>query len=92
MAKLNQKPTLGVIVGNRGFFPKHLCVEGRKTVLNVLSEMGINAVIAPEDATAYGSVESMNEARLYADLFKQHRDEIDERKRQPGFGSENKPR
>ncbi|MFC1466475.1 MAG: L-fucose/L-arabinose isomerase family protein [Candidatus Brachytrichaceae bacterium NZ_4S206] len=73
----NKRPTLGVIVGNRGFFPKHLCVEGRKAVLNTLSELGIEAVIAPEDATAYGSVESMNEARLYADLFRQHRDDID---------------
>jgi L-fucose isomerase-like protein len=72
-----KQPTLGVIVGNRGFFPKQLCVEGRKTVLNVLSDLGIKAIIAPEDATSYGSVESMNEARLYADLFKQHRDEID---------------
>ncbi|MCL6511626.1 MAG: L-fucose/L-arabinose isomerase family protein [Anaerolineae bacterium] len=73
----NKQPTLGVIVGNRGFFPKHLCVEGRKAVLNVMNELGIQAVIAPEDATAYGSVESMNEARLYADLFRQHRDDID---------------
>lgn len=73
----NKRPTLGMIVGNRGFFPKHLCVEGRKAVLNTLNELGIEAVIAPEDATAYGSVESMNEARLYADLFRQRRDDID---------------
>ena len=77
MAKLNKQPTLGVIVGNRGFFPKHLCVEGRKVVLDVLAELGIKAIIAPEDATNYGSVESMTEAHLYADLFKAHADEID---------------
>ena len=29
------KPTLGVIVGNRGFFPDHLCDTGRKTILKV---------------------------------------------------------
>ena len=40
------KPTtLGVIVGNRGFFPAHLCDEGRKTILKVLAEEGINAFI-----------------------------------------------
>ena len=27
------KPTLGVIVGNRGFFPSHLCDTGRQIVL-----------------------------------------------------------
>src|SRR5574342_435477 len=30
------KPTLGVIVGNRGFFPNHLCDTGRKIALKVL--------------------------------------------------------
>ena len=77
MAKLNKQPTLGVVVGNRGFFPKHLCVEGRKTVLAVLAELGIKAIIPPEDATSYGSVESMQETHVYADLFKAHADEID---------------
>jgi len=28
--------TLGVVVGNRGFFPSHLCDSGRKTILKVL--------------------------------------------------------
>ncbi len=34
--------TLGMIVGNRGFFPSHLCDSGRKTMLKVLAEEGIN--------------------------------------------------
>ncbi len=33
--------TLGVIVGNRGFFPDHLCESGRAEVLRVLEEEGI---------------------------------------------------
>jgi L-fucose isomerase-like protein len=69
--------TLGVIVGNRGFFPGHLCETGRATVLQVLEEEGIRAIaLAPEDTT-YGSVESISDARKCADLFKQHRSEID---------------
>ena len=28
-----ETPTLGVIVGNRGFFPAHLAESGRKTIL-----------------------------------------------------------
>ncbi len=69
--------TLGVIVGNRGFFPKHLCVSGRETILKVLEEEGIRAVALDLEATPYGSVESLNDAHKCADLFKQHREEID---------------
>jgi len=71
------KPTLGVIVGNRGFFPDHLCDTGRKTILKVLAEEGINAVILPATVGKFGTVESLSEAQQCADLFKQHRDEID---------------
>ena len=71
------KTTLGLIVGNRGFFPSHLCEAGRAEVMRVLSEEGIDVVaLGPED-TPYGSVESLNEAHRCADLFKAHRDEID---------------
>jgi L-fucose isomerase-like protein len=69
--------TLGVIVGNRNFFPDHLCETGRKTVLDVLEREGIQAVIPPKEATNCGAVETLAEARLCADHFKKHRDEID---------------
>ncbi len=68
--------TLGVIVGNRGFFPDHLCESGRQTVLKVLAEEGINVItLTPED-TPFGSVESLTDAEKCAALFKEHRDEI----------------
>ena len=71
------KPTLGLIVGNRGFFPDHLCETGRQTVLKVLAEEGINIIaLTPED-TPFGSVESLTDAEKCAALFKEHRDEID---------------
>ncbi len=72
-----KQTTLGVIVGNRGFFPDHLCSTGRQTILKVLEEEGIRAVILPEDASKFGSVESLADARTCANLFKQHADEID---------------
>ena len=69
--------TLGLIVGNRGFFPDHLANSGRETILKVLAEEGVNVVaLSPED-TPYGSVESLAEAQKAADLFKAHQDEID---------------
>jgi L-fucose isomerase-like protein len=72
-----QPITLGLVVGNRGFFPSHLCEVGRSTMLQVLEEEGIRVVaLSPED-TPHGSVESLSEARQCADLFKRHRDEIE---------------
>jgi L-fucose isomerase-like protein len=69
--------TLGVVVGNRGFFPAHLCDSGRKTVLSVLEDEGIRAIaLTPEDTT-YGSVESLSDADRCAKLFREHADEID---------------
>ena len=42
--------TLGVLVGNRGFFPAELCEQGRKVVLSVLKEEGFEAVaLGPKD-------------------------------------------
>jgi L-fucose isomerase-like protein len=69
--------TLGVIVGNRGFFPDHLANTGREIILKVLAEEGINAVaLSPKD-TPFGSVESLADAHKAADLFKAHREQID---------------
>jgi L-fucose isomerase-like protein len=69
--------TLGVVVGNRGFFPHHLAAEGRARILEVLEKAGIRAVIPDAGATDHGAIESLSEARLCADVFRQHRDEID---------------
>ena len=69
--------TLGVIVGNRGFFPAHLSQSGRQTILSVLERRGIRAIITPEEETNHGAIESLGEARRCADLFRAHRDEID---------------
>jgi L-fucose isomerase-like protein len=74
--KLKQ-PVLGVIVGNRGFFPGHLCEAGRETILKVLEAEGIKAIALAADETPYGSIESLTDAQKCADLFKKNRDEID---------------
>ena len=71
------KTTLGIIVGNRGFFPDHLCETGRTEVLRVLAEEGIETVIVSPDDTAFGSVETLDDAEKCAALFKQHSEDID---------------
>ena len=71
-----KQPVLGVIVGNRGFFPGHLSEEGRQTVLDLLEREGIKAIALGPDDSPYGSVESVADSQKLADLFKQHREEI----------------
>ncbi|NLM37494.1 MAG: fucose isomerase [Firmicutes bacterium] len=69
--------TLGMIVGNRNFFPSELAEEGRGRVLKVLAGLGVEVIcLTPED-TPYGTVETYEEAKKCAALFKAHADKID---------------
>ena len=72
-----RRVTLGVIVGNRGFFPGHLAAKGRDEMLRALAEEGIDAVIIDKDATNHGAIESRDEAKACAALFRKHRERID---------------
>ncbi len=74
---MEKMTTLGVIVGNRGFFPDHLCETGRAEVLRILEEQGIHAVILSPDDTPFGSVETLQDANKCADLFKKRASEIE---------------
>ena len=68
---------LGVIVGNRGFFPDHLARSGRQEVLSALTDQGIKPIVLGESDSKYGAVETRQEAARCADLFKKNREEID---------------
>ena len=72
-----RKVVFGVIVGNRGFFPGHLARDGREEILKALAEEGYEAVLLPAKATNYGAIESRDEAKAYANLFRKNRDRID---------------
>lgn len=74
---MQRNVTLGVIVGNRDFFPDALISEGRQDILEVLAEAGIRPIILDEETTKLGAVETWQHAKKCADLFKQHGDEID---------------
>src|SRR6476660_9073357 len=68
---------LGLIIGNRGFFPSHLAATGREDILRVLQGAGVEVVaLTPQESQA-GAVETFQEARRCADLFKKHRETID---------------
>ncbi len=69
--------TLGVIIGNRGFFPAILARDGREEILRTLEQQGYKSICLTPQETKYGSVETLQDARKCADLFKQHGNEID---------------
>src|ERR1700736_6705187 len=72
----NRSTILGVIVGNRDFFPDVLVTQGRRDILEVLAERGIEAVILDEEATKLGGVETWQDAKKCAALFDEHRHRI----------------
>lgn len=74
---MNKNTKFGVIIGNRGFFNSDLALEGRKKMLNKLNNLGYKIAILPEDETPSGSVETMEDAKKYAKLFKEKSEEID---------------
>lgn len=69
--------TLGVIYGNRDFFPDALVPEARKDINKLFDSAGIRAVSLSPEQTKLGGVETYADARKCADLFAAHRQEID---------------
>ena len=72
-----KKMTMGLIVGNRGFFPDHLAKSGREEMLRVLGAAGMDVVALTPEESKYGAVETREESRRCADLFKRNRERID---------------
>jgi L-fucose isomerase-like protein len=71
------RPKLGLIVGNRGFFPDHLAATGREDMLRILEQAGAEVVALTTEESKFGAVETFEEAKRCAALFKQHRDTLD---------------
>lgn len=69
--------TLGLLVGNRGFFPSHLCASGRQEILAALERAGFSVIALSLEDTANGSIESLEDARKAAALLKANAERID---------------
>jgi len=72
-----RKMTMGLIVGNRGFFPDHLAKSGREEMIRALDSAGMDVVALTPEQSKYGAVETREESRHCAELFKENRDRID---------------
>lgn len=73
----NRKMTIGLIVGNRGFFPGHLAQSGREEMIRVLQNAGMEVVALTPEQSKHGAVETYDEAKRCAELFRKHGEQID---------------
>ena len=71
-----ERVTFGVIVGNRDVFPDNLAKEGRSAIIEVLNELNYDYVIINEVDTNFGVVETFQDAKKSANLFKANKDKI----------------
>jgi L-fucose isomerase-like protein len=69
--------TLGVIIGNRDFFPDVLVGEARKEIQALLQKGGIDVVMLTPEQTKLGGVETYADARKCAALFSENHRRID---------------
>ena len=74
---MKKQMTMGLIIGNRGFFPDHLARDGRTLMMQVLEGSGMKVVVTSPDDTKYGAIETRAEAKKCARLFNERRGEID---------------
>jgi len=71
------KATLGIIIGNRDFFPDVLVSEARQDILKLCKELDIEAVMVSEKDTKLGGVESYADSKLCGELFRKNQERIE---------------
>src|SRR6516164_9220111 len=72
-----RKMTMGLMVGNRGFFPVHLAKSGREEMIQALQKAEIDLLALGAEQSKYGAVETHEEAKRCAELFRSKADVID---------------
>ena len=73
----NSKMTMGIIVGNRGFFPDHLAKSGREEMIQAVQSAGMDYIVMDPSQSKYGAVETREEAKRCAELFRANSSRID---------------
>ena len=68
--------SLGVIIGNRDFFPDRLVADARTEIIEQLTKLNIKPILLDEGQSKLGGVETFHDAQKCAELFRKHQDEI----------------
>ncbi len=74
---MKKQMTMGLIIGNRGFFPDHLARSGREEMIRVLGAAGVSAVALGPLESKHGALETREDAKKCAAMFDANRDKID---------------
>jgi L-fucose isomerase-like protein len=69
--------TLGVILGNRDFFPDALIGEARRDLIKLFTELSIEPVWLSEQDTKLGAVETWADAQKCGELLRRNRDRLE---------------
>lgn len=69
--------TFGLIVGNRDLFPDELARAGREEMIEVMQKEGFSVICPSPGETRFGVVETWEDAKKCAGLFKENQDKID---------------
>jgi len=71
------KTTMGVIFGTRDFFPDEPVLKNRQVIFELLKAFDIEPVILGENDTHLGAIETWEDAKKCAALFKANQDRIE---------------
>lgn len=71
-----QKLSIGLIIGNRDFFPDSLVEKARTEILEVFSKLNLKPILLETTDTKLGGVETYKDSQKCAELFKKHSDEL----------------
>ena len=73
---MSKQPTLGVIIGNRDFFPDSLVEFARLEIIELFKQLDIRPILLDSSETKLGGVETFQDAQKCANLFKKHEGDI----------------
>jgi L-fucose isomerase-like protein len=73
----DKQSTLGVIIGNRDFFPDKLVAEARGEILDLFKKLHITPVLLSDADSKLGGVETFAEAQRCAAMFREHAADIE---------------
>ena len=74
---MTRTATLGVIVGNRDFFPDVLIAEARRDLAKLFVELDIEPIWLGPDESKLGAVETWADARKCGGLLRRERERLD---------------
>ena len=69
--------TLGVILGNRDFFPDALISEARRDLVALFKALNVDPIWLTESDSKLGAVETWADAVKCGELFRAHRERIE---------------